>query len=443
MQPLWTRSFCNTNYLRSSMVQNYGHELAKIEVFRTGIDTKVEFDPERYDREAIRREMGFEQDGLIILHVSRLTEQKRPEVLPPIFEALLTKRPTVLLLVVGGDPTACERLSREMERRGLQQHYRWVPQTRNIASLLRAADCLLLPSLYEGVAMIAVEAMAMGLPVIASDVGGQREVFQDSIGWLIPLADPVHGKITSEELSAYVSALDEALALGTCHPRAGTAARARAESMYALEKTLRPFAQRLLALHWLADETLQGRNTHLEPLMPYIENAYLNVLCASEHDLQTFNLAYAYKQQRRVERYAQECEHKISSLWEEHMHLGQAWKKKDEQLKELWEKHVHLGQQCVKKDEQLKELWEEHMHLGQAWKKKDEQLKELWEKQDLKTQNNKSDELKCIELINILLINFLHKITQFSTKLKTNTTSSSLRRFASKVKNSIKNSKTK
>src|SRR5439155_10091422 len=103
MQPLWTRSFCNTNYLRSSMVQNYGHELAKIEVFRTGIDTKVEFDPERYDREAIRREMGFEQDGLIILHVSRLTEQKRPEVLPPIFEALLTKRPTVLLLVVGGD----------------------------------------------------------------------------------------------------------------------------------------------------------------------------------------------------------------------------------------------------------------------------------------------------------------------------------------------------
>jgi len=72
-------------------------------------------------------------------------------------------------------------------------------------------------------------------------------------------------------------------------------------------------------------------------------------------------------------------------------------------------------------------LWEKHVHM----------------KQDLKTQNNKSDELKCIELINILLINFLHKITQFSTKLKTNTTSSSLRRFASKVKNSIKNSKTK
>lgn len=290
MRDCWSRSFCNTEHLKRHMVERFGHDAERIEVHRTGIDTQGEFDPEKLDRREARERLGLPPDVSVVLHVSRLTPQKRPESLAPILSSLQARGCDLRLVVVGGDYPSADRLRADMRRCGLDGRMVWFPPTSEMAPFYAASDCLLLPSWYEGLAMVIAEALAMELPVVASDVGGQRELLQGDIGWLIPLAHPECGRLGDAEREAYADALADALARGRSHPRAGAAARARAVSMYALENTLAPLARRIARHETAGDTALAARAARLAPQRPHIENAYWNILAASEFDLQTFTL---------------------------------------------------------------------------------------------------------------------------------------------------------
>ncbi len=78
----------------------------------------------------------------------------------------------------------------EVERLGLAEHVQFLGKVDAVADLLRCADIFLLPSSSESFGLSALEAMACGVPVVASDVGGLNEVVLDGItGALVPVGE--------------------------------------------------------------------------------------------------------------------------------------------------------------------------------------------------------------------------------------------------------------
>jgi glycosyltransferase involved in cell wall biosynthesis len=102
----------------------------------------------------------------------------------------MPRRDTATLLIVGDGPLRPE-LEREAAECGLDRSVRFLGSHADVTTFYRIADVFVLPSVTEGLSNALLEAMAAGLPVVASDVAGNREVIEDGVnGVLVDWADP-------------------------------------------------------------------------------------------------------------------------------------------------------------------------------------------------------------------------------------------------------------
>jgi N-acetyl-alpha-D-glucosaminyl L-malate synthase BshA len=127
------------------------------------------------------------KDAKIVMHVSNFREVKRVPDIVRAFAKIRQEVKSVLILV--GDGPEREDSEREAERLGVAKHVRFLGKLDAIADLLRAADVFLLPSSTESFGLAALEALACGVPVVASNVGGLPEVVDESCGALVPVGD--------------------------------------------------------------------------------------------------------------------------------------------------------------------------------------------------------------------------------------------------------------
>ncbi len=125
---------------------------------------KYRFSPE--SRKKMRRSLGL-GSRLAVCHVGRISRQKNPLGLIDIFEAIRRKDPNALLLSVGGGEMQAQFLS-YIAQKGLTDAVMCLGVRDDVADILQAADVFLLPSLYEGFGIVAVEAQAAGLPCVVS-----------------------------------------------------------------------------------------------------------------------------------------------------------------------------------------------------------------------------------------------------------------------------------
>ncbi|MCX6584117.1 MAG: N-acetyl-alpha-D-glucosaminyl L-malate synthase BshA [Candidatus Aminicenantes bacterium] len=121
------------------------------------------------------------KNKIIILHVSNLRAVKRPldviKIFHGIYKAMEGRRP-VELRVVGEGPLQYEMMD-EVEKLGLESHVQFLGVRSNIGAVMACCQLLLLPSQQESFGLAALEAMACGVPVAASRVGGLPEVIDD------------------------------------------------------------------------------------------------------------------------------------------------------------------------------------------------------------------------------------------------------------------------
>lgn len=177
------------------------------------------FEPELFDREHADALAGLPRPR--VGYVGRWCEQKRPDVL---VEAFGRVRTPAHLVLVGDGPTR-PQVEAAVERSPARDRIRtrgFVPH-REVPALLASLDVLVLPSAYEEMGSVLVEAMASGLPVVASAVGGIPDVVRDGeTGLLVPPLD----------VDALAEALDEVLADPAMLPKLGEEAH-RAAAAYA------------------------------------------------------------------------------------------------------------------------------------------------------------------------------------------------------------------
>jgi glycosyltransferase involved in cell wall biosynthesis len=134
------------------------------------------------------------QDALVFTCVAGLRPQKNHRLLLQAFAQAAPQLPDALLLLVGPpdrlDPAYAESLQRLAQELGLGQRVRFLGSCSDVPDILRASDVFVLSSDYEGNPLSVLEAMAAGLPVVSTAVGGVPELVQHgATGLLVPAGD--------------------------------------------------------------------------------------------------------------------------------------------------------------------------------------------------------------------------------------------------------------
>ncbi|MDR1996228.1 glycosyltransferase [Azonexus sp.] len=164
----------------------------QIEVVGNGVDT-VRFAPQ--DRATCRAALNIPANARVLISVGGLVPRKGFHRVIELLPQLRAGCPELLFLVVGG--TSAEgncrpELERQVKMLGLEDCVRFLGPRRpdELAAVLSAADVFVLATANEGWANVFLEAMACGLPVVTTDVGGNREVVcRDELGIVVPFGN--------------------------------------------------------------------------------------------------------------------------------------------------------------------------------------------------------------------------------------------------------------
>jgi len=216
----------------------YGLRSDKITIVHNGIDLP---DFKESDiaqaRAALRAELGLPEQAIVILTLARLAPNKGHRYLVEAMPEVLRTHPNVHF-VFAGEHDQAEPLIAQIKTLGLGSHIHLLGFRSDVHHLLAASDFFALPSLVEGFSLALVEALAAGLPTVATNVGGASEVIQSGQGGiLVPPADS----------AALAAALKHLLSLNEAEiQRQRQAARQAAQpfSTQAMaEKTLRVYSE--------------------------------------------------------------------------------------------------------------------------------------------------------------------------------------------------------
>lgn len=162
---------------------------SKISVIPNGIDFPSLNMIDRKEYLHIRQRFGFSDVHFILCTTARLVEQKGHRYLLDVIPRLQSDFPHIRLLLLG-DGSLRSVLEEQAQTLGISDTVHFAGAVDNVTSLLPAFDGFILPSLWEGLPIALLEAMGMGLPVIATHVAGTPEVVTDGdTGILVPPAD--------------------------------------------------------------------------------------------------------------------------------------------------------------------------------------------------------------------------------------------------------------
>lgn len=164
----------------------------------------------------VREELGIPESAHVVGVVGRFSRQKNQLFLLPVIDELRRQHPNLIVLMVG-DGDLRPRVEREIVRRGLGNHVRLLGVRDDVADLYQAMDVLAMPSTYEGLGMVAVEAQAAGLRVVASDAVPGEATVTDLVN-VVPLSAPIEDWVVAlaprDPGSSRTSRIDEVATAG-------------------------------------------------------------------------------------------------------------------------------------------------------------------------------------------------------------------------------------
>lgn len=199
----------------------------KMRLIRNGVEAPPDEGPDgERRREALRAELKL--DGPVVGAIARLHRQKGVAHLLAAAPAILERQPAAKIVVAGGGSLE-DDLRRLATRLGLDRRVLLLGERTDARDLLALFDVCVLPSLWEGLPLVLIEAAWLGKPIVATAIDGVREVLRDGeTGLLVPPADPA-------ALAGAVVRLLEDPALAAS---LGAAARAEVPAEFSLERMI-------------------------------------------------------------------------------------------------------------------------------------------------------------------------------------------------------------
>ncbi len=198
--PCWGRKvIAISEPVRRHLVEDFKVPPERVVLIRHGIDLKRFFARTPQEKAALRRFWSIPEDAKVVGHIGRLSVVKGQIYFLEAARTLLDRRGDCLFLLIGEGPEKAA-LRAAVERWGLEPRVRLAASTKDLSLALSLMDVFVMPSLEEGLGLSVLEAQAQGVPVVASRVGGLRDIVEDGVtGRLVAprdaagLADAIEG----------------------------------------------------------------------------------------------------------------------------------------------------------------------------------------------------------------------------------------------------------
>ncbi|MCQ9208591.1 MAG: glycosyltransferase family 4 protein [Omnitrophica bacterium] len=190
--PCWgDRCVAISEAVRTHLVNDLGVRKEKVCVVHNGVELE-RFFPDKFtqeQKEKFKQDYGL-KEGPVIGTIARLSSVKGQQYLISAMKGILKSHPTAQLLLVGDGPEK-ERLVNQAKEEGIANKVFFILSTLDTSVPLSIIDVFVFPSLMEGLGLAIIEAQAMGLAVVASDVGGIYSLVKDGVnGLLVRPKDP-------------------------------------------------------------------------------------------------------------------------------------------------------------------------------------------------------------------------------------------------------------
>ncbi|HEV7375974.1 MAG TPA: glycosyltransferase family 4 protein [Pyrinomonadaceae bacterium] len=226
------RVICVSNAVKRALSAQKIFNANKISVIPNGIDfRRLDARLQNFDRDEFRKQMKMTPESLLIGTVGEIKKQKGHEDFLRAASLIVRERTDAHFVIVGADSTSTgehraslERLIAELNLTDRVHLTGWLD---DVAPLLAALDAYVSASHTESFGLAIVEAMALGLPIVATATEGAQEIINsDDAGMLVPVSD----------VEAMASALLRLLEDANARKRIGTLARTTARTRFSLER---------------------------------------------------------------------------------------------------------------------------------------------------------------------------------------------------------------
>ena len=216
MQNVIDKTFtCNENS-RNIFINYFKRNESEIKTIYIGVDEK-KFDPQKYNKEEIIDKINdkrLSRDKIIISYICRIAEQKRPYLMLEVVKKLAEIREN-FVVVVAGEGSLLNGLKKIVKKEKLDDFFVFVGNKKNTEEIYAISDLTLNTSIKEGLALTSYESLAMGVPVVSSDVGGQKELINKEVGVTVPCIQQereiLNYNYTEEEVLNYIVAIQEVI----------------------------------------------------------------------------------------------------------------------------------------------------------------------------------------------------------------------------------------
>jgi glycosyltransferase involved in cell wall biosynthesis len=176
--------------LKDRLVKEHGIPAARISVIYEGVELD-QYSPNMNASDTVRRSLAITDDYPIIGTIGRLVYQKGFSYFLDAAKRVYSEEKRVRFVIVGHGPEEAD-LRRLAESLGISEVCTFAGLRFDVAQLLSAFDVFVLSSVLEGLPRTVIEAMAMGCPIVATDIDGVREELKhNETGLLVPPADPI------------------------------------------------------------------------------------------------------------------------------------------------------------------------------------------------------------------------------------------------------------
>lgn len=202
--------FCNKNS-ENILVDYFGRTRESVGTVYIGVDAD-KFDPDKYDKEALRKKYHIETDQFVISVIARIDYQKRPILLMRIIKETIAKNKIKNpMFVIAGDGPLLEKIQQIASKDSTAKYIKFIGKTSSPDEIYAISDMTLNCSIKEGLALTSYESLSMGVPVVSADVGGQKELINKDTGVIVPCMQKeseIHNfNYKQEEIMAYVDGI--------------------------------------------------------------------------------------------------------------------------------------------------------------------------------------------------------------------------------------------
>jgi glycosyltransferase involved in cell wall biosynthesis len=210
LAPYFERRICISHHLKEVMIERYKVAgiaemyFDRLRAIHNGIDL-AEYNPENAPRGRFKSRHGIPSDSKIVSFIGRFEEEKNPLLFVDLARKIIERSPTrSVRFVMAGEGPLLKQVNKAIAKNGMKELFHLTGRINNTVELLADSSLLLVVSRTEGIPLVAMEAIATGVPVLSSRVGAMGELIENNVhGFLVDLGENFIERSTKRVLAFF------------------------------------------------------------------------------------------------------------------------------------------------------------------------------------------------------------------------------------------------